>query len=386
MNKNDLTKTIMDMAQECQNVEQFLSETADINNGPFSAGKIFSHLDRICLIKNHPKWTKPITLELHLTNKCPHNCPYCMFKDTIHATEDKNKWLPEFVLNSLVKDVNELDIKGIVYSGGGEPLAHPSAIQMFQNVKSQTKAEQGLITNGFYLSDKVSKVIIQTMKWVRISVDGGSEQTYSILHGVKGRYDKLVNDIKHLIECRNGHIRPRIGVSFLLNMLNYKDLLPFIETFKNIGVDYVQIKPLIMSEKEKIESGNILKDYRIFELLKEAKEMATDKFGVYILGLQFQGIATQHKLFSKCHGHALYPVISANGNVYVCCMLIGNETASYGNILQNSLQEIWHRDSRYEIGLNINPSKCPPLCRLSETNKMLEQIIEPKVNDFNFLN
>lgn len=386
MKKNDLTKTIIDMAQECQNVDEFLLHQQGVNNGPFSSGKILHHLDQICLIKNHPKWATPITLELHMTNKCPHRCPYCMFKDSIHATEDKNKWLPESVLDELIQDINDLKIRGIVYSGGGEPLSHPYATKMFQNVKNKTKSEQGLITNGFYLNCHISKVLTETMNWIRISVDAGSEKTYSILHGVKGCFDKLIASIERLMRIRGQHKRPRIGVSFLLNVFNYQDLIPFVEIFKHIGVDYVQIKPLIMSEKEKIDSGNILNDSKIFDILKEAQSFTDHNFSVYILGLQFQGIATQHKLFSKCHGHALYPVISANGKVYTCCMLIGNDAACYGNILFRNLRTIWHNDERFNIGNNIDLKQCPPLCRLSETNKMLEQILDPKVNDFNFLN
>ena len=45
--------------------------------------------------------------------------------------------------------------------------------------------------------------------------------------------------------------------------------------------------------------------------------------------------------------------IAPNGNVYVCCM-DHNAKISFGNVWENSLSDIWNRDTRKDIMFKLN--------------------------------
>ena len=63
----------------------------------------------------------PITVKIDLTNVCNHNCPGCIDADLI--ANDNNE-LSLDLLKKLLQDMKQMGVKGINYTGGGEPTAH----------------------------------------------------------------------------------------------------------------------------------------------------------------------------------------------------------------------------------------------------------------------
>lgn len=102
--------------------------------------KIFAHPDRIKeRIKN---WiTKPITIEIDLTNKCNHNCPFCA----------GNKLLldAELSLDSMICIINQLKtfVKWIIFTWGGEPFMNHNIMEAVIHAK-KVWIDVWIITNG----------------------------------------------------------------------------------------------------------------------------------------------------------------------------------------------------------------------------------------------
>lgn len=376
---------------ERENLDAYSTKLTTQPAGPFATGKILSHLPAISQLMLDPQRTAPITVEWHLSNRCNHACPFCTFRENVHASPGHAAIFPENLIGPLIEDLKALGVKAVVYSGGGEPLLYPGVVGVMRAVK-KAGIRQGLITNGTKIDQAgVAQAILENCDWVRISVDAGSQEIYRKTHGPSCDFRKTIDAIEALAERREtiNTNRPRIGVSFLLSMLNYKDLLPFALLFQGMGVDYFQVKPLVISVKDRLASGNIFWRKEIFDQLSALPEhYRRPPYMVYTMGFKFVDLVkTAHeKTFRKCHGHPFYPVVTATADVYVCCLMIGNENLRYGKITEDfGLKKLWFSAKRQQVGEGVDVKACPVNCKLSETNKILEQIIK-KYEDPYFLN
>jgi len=64
----------------------------------------------------------PITLEIDPGNKCPLDCPYCIWHAMRHS-DAANATLKPDVLLRLVCEAHDIGVKSIIWTGGGEPLS-----------------------------------------------------------------------------------------------------------------------------------------------------------------------------------------------------------------------------------------------------------------------
>src|SRR3972149_8237957 len=58
----------------------------------------------------------PVAVELHWTSICNYNCIHCSYGNR----RQMRKRLSNEVINSVLKDLITLDVKGVYLSGGGE--------------------------------------------------------------------------------------------------------------------------------------------------------------------------------------------------------------------------------------------------------------------------
>jgi hypothetical protein len=219
------------------------------------------------------------------------------------------------------------------------------------------------------------------------------------MHGDKPhiRFDDIVHKIKLLAsdKIRTGS-NTTLGISFLLTPYNFFDLIPSIAIFKKIeGLDYFQVKPVVIAPSERIDAGMVFWDERLFEILSSIKDYETESFKVFTLSYKFSDMILRGESglpFQKCWGHPFYPTIAADGSVLVCCHMLNNlldnkTTGVYGRITEDMhLIDIWEQESRWKECEGIQVASCPCNCKLSETNRMLENLHGQRVLHKNFIN
>lgn len=144
----------------------------------YSPYKIFAHPE---IFEN--KTNPIITLEIQPTNLCNLNCSFCFYKDyrKKYPVELPFKIL-DYVLGVLF---DFCDDKGIILSGGGEPLMYSHIKELLKTLNIFDR-KVGLITNGIKLTQdkELLNLVGETCTWVRISayppfnVDFTKVQTY----------------------------------------------------------------------------------------------------------------------------------------------------------------------------------------------------------------
>ena len=97
----------------------------------FSSDKILKHLDRVTdwLEGGNPY---PITMELDMTNVCSHACPECVSGYFRVGSRDT---LERELAERIIRELAECKVRGIIFTGGGEPLLHPDTPAMIELVR-----------------------------------------------------------------------------------------------------------------------------------------------------------------------------------------------------------------------------------------------------------
>jgi len=327
---------------------------------PFFSAKSLVHWDRIKKIAEG-EIPYPVSAEIDPSNLCNHRCEWCMFKAFKQKHPDS---LSEELMISLIKELKDVGVKAITFTGGGEPLMNSSTRTVMLYCKS-LGIECGLVTNGG-LIDKFSKTIGECCRFVRISLDAGSPETHKAVHNPASglNYQEILEEMKSLKNAYPGLV---VGASFLVCNKNYSEVYKASENVMKTGADYIQIRPVIQGIT--LSQANVAQA----QIFKAKKKLESENFKVYGIMHRFSEVIDMEKRFTKCRATPLITNIGADGNVYICCQLRGNPKFIIGNIKEKSFREIWSSKKHKNVINSINIEKCP-VCRYIPYNELIEKI------------
>lgn len=339
-------------------------------NDIFFNYKILAYPETIIkLIKNKP--ISPINLEINLTNICNQRCVWCTY-DYLHSNSYS---LDDKEVKDLLEDANKLKIKSITWTGGGEPTLHKS----FKKLTLQAAnygIKQGLNTNGLLLKNDIINIICNNFTYIRISLDAASPKTYEVCHGINGKnWNKVIRNIKNLVEQKQRlKSNVTIGISFLISEKNYHEIEKLAHFARNIGVDYIQYKPVVDYGPNKCSFYPEKIWDKSAKSLENIKALEDKNFNIKILDYKFNNIKDYKKIYNNCWACKVFASVGADGSVDLCCAHKGKKGFSLGNIKENSFYSIWQSNKIDEILSQINIHKCPPLCKGDEINRIINFI------------
>ncbi len=273
----------------------------------------------------------PVNIEISLTGKCNASCPWCFYKDEKTCDEIDSKLFMNFL-----EECRDMGVKAITWTGGGEPTLHPNFIN-FVNKVHYMGLDQGLITNGW------GPINFDPTKfnWIRVSRSNlGFDE------------EKL----KFLRKCKT------LGMAINYNG-NYKEINKATILGEKIGVDYVQVRP-VLNTKGKTTNQDITR-FRQSPLL-----MISD--------YKFNDAKLKH-VYKKCEAFHFVPFLWENGDLDVCGYMRGEKGYNLGNIYKNSLEEMMVDAPNHVPVCN----KCQVCCKNHELNKLIDKLRNTK--DVNFI-
>lgn len=107
----------------------------------------------------------PISLQLAPTSVCNLKCKFCS-----NVNRKSHEELDVRMIYYLVSSLKGFGLKTVEWTGGGDPTMYPRINGLIEFC-SIMNLEQGFITNGVLLKDKVSARSISRLKWLRISMN-----------------------------------------------------------------------------------------------------------------------------------------------------------------------------------------------------------------------
>ena len=351
-----------------------------MNLKQFNPLKVLNHWQVLNDIVN-VKVTPPVSCEIDPSNICNHNCIWCINDEF----RKKNlTLLPGDVLMRVIEEIADEGVKSIAFTGGGEPLTNVATIEAIKKV-TKLGMDAAIVTNGALLDSEKSKIIVDNCSYIRISLDAGSNETHKKIHCPKNtrqdNFEKIIENIKTLVSLRKKHRKKiNIGIGYLVHSINHSEIYKTAKLVKNIGVDYIQIRPSFIVGEQL--SGKIM--FEVENQIQQAIKLSDSDFHVFPILHRFDEVKNLDKGYDRCYGHALVGVIAANGNMYLCCQLRGFDKFCFGSILKESFHDIWYGKRRQEVISRINLNECLP-CRYNKYNEILDYLADPEKPHKNFL-
>ena len=334
--------------------------------------KIFYHPERLKAWIND-ETVKPVTAEIHLSNRCNNACTYCGQKQN-----HKNENMSLENIKLLRKFVDSIGVKACYFSGGGESTLNKD---LFTAIDELRNIELGMITNGLIMPDELIKRYVQDFRCLRISLYDADDMTYYNIRGTDG-FETVKNNIKRLLLYKKENKSDLvIGIQVVVNEHNYEILDGITSSLLNTfpDIDYVNIRP--------IESGINENPYNQIQLheISNSIYLINMMYDKIIISEKWQDIFDENKSFgfSTCHAGDFIVTITADGDIYQCCHVTHLDDYRITNLCDYENYS-WERMLMFNrvTRKGFNPSICPLGCRGSGINKSIEAMINEKHRNF----
>lgn len=294
-----------------------------------------------------------------------HNC-------NAHRVLD-NKIMAIKDLLALINDLADWGVKGICFAGGGEPTLHPSLEEAIK-LCTQKGLDSAIITNGFNLSNSLIETIVKNMKWIGISVDAGSKETFKNCKGVDG-FEKVIDNIKKLVEAKK-KFKSDIGITFkyLIHKLNQYDLIEAYKIAKKIGCDSLHLRPvdwLAFQDKEDKLDIDVIEG-QINEI-KELNENSQFEFIPYFVN--FNNKLKRKIEFKKCELSPLLAICMPDG-WWICIDRKGVKKLWMCKV--EDIRKFWGSKKHFQLLDKINPEKECGKCTLNKYYPYFENYKQDK--------
>lgn len=337
----------------------------------YSSMKIFHFKDKIdSTPRSVDKIMAPIHIRIKPTNVCNHNCCYCAYRvDSLQLGKDMvvRDQIPKEKMMEIIDDIENMGVKSVTFSGGGEPFCYPYLLETVKKL-SGTAVKFASLTNGSRLAGEVSEVFAACGTWIRISIDGWDEQSYSEYRRVpEGEFARVISNIEKFKKHRG---KCYLGACIIVDKKNAPHILELATKLKDKGVDNVKIAPCIISN-----SGKENNEYHkaIFHQVKEqigsTVKLAEEGFEVFD---SYHGqLESFEKQYTWCPYLQILPVIGADLNIYPCQDKAYNlDEGLIGSIRNQRFKDFWFSDKTNFF--KINPEQnCNHHCVADAKNRLI---------------
>jgi len=336
----------------------------------FAGDKILKHSRRIKEFFDTGN-SKPITVELDMTNICNHNCPYCF---GYFNRKENLKTISKEEAFDIIDQLKEIGVLAITFTGGGDPLVNKDTISAMEYAKSKG-IDVALITNGLALTEEVSRRALKITTWIRISVDADSPEIYKKTHGMDEQaWNIMIENVEMLCKLKKElNSECTIGAGYLtMPVTNNKEkMLRFVKLFKKIGVDYSQFRPIM----PRWDEAKLIKIDNSEDNIKKTLSESTDEYDVLYSKPKYDLMklsSENWRPYSTCLGVNFTTTIAADKKVYVCCHHRGVEKYCLGDLSKEKFADIWEK--RQFFFDKIDFKDCPYFCRNNPFNMLLWEI------------
>lgn len=225
------------------------------------------------------------------------------------SRRNPQRMIPTSKAREIIDDCAAIGVKGLQFTGGGEPTMHPDHLELFGRAQRLGIAT-ALVTNGVNLDP--THPAVRAMSWIRVSVDAGTAETYARTRGVSAKHWPVVwKKVAELAE----HCTGTVSVGFVVTPENFRELPAAAELAQAAGVANVRVGAVFSAEGVG-HYGRGLSEIRA--VIAHAKE----RFGNLIVDLFDRRIADLEAGSpdeALCGYQHLSTYIGGDLGVYRCC-------------------------------------------------------------------
>jgi len=320
----------------------------------------------------------PIYMEVSPAGACNHRCTFCGL--------DYMAYRPHFLDSEILKkrlaELGKLGLKSIMYAGEGEPLLHKDIAGIINHTKS-SGIDVAITTNGVLLKKELFKEISSSVSWIKVSLNAGTPETYASIHRTKAAdfdrvFDNLASACNHLKATGDNCT---IGAQMILLPENAHEIEQLANQCRSIGLRYLVIKPYSQHLK------SITHEYEGFDyspyirLVDELSKFNDSDFTLIFRANTMKKMHRTQRGYQRCLALPFWSYIDSDGNVWGCSTYLGDERFNYGNINDQTFEQIWAGEKRATsmkmVANELDTECCRMNCRMDEINLYLWELTHP---------
>jgi len=320
----------------------------------------------------------PIYMEISPSGACNHRCTYC----ALDFMEYQQRYLDTNILKERLAKMGELGLKSVMYAGEGEPFLHKNIAEIINHTK-KSGIDVSITTNAVLLDKSLADEILTDVEWIKVSINGATKETYAKIH--RSRPDDLstvIKNMKYAVKIRreNGY-KCALGMQLLLIPENQHETEPLAELARDIGMDYLVIKPYSQHPLSKTDKYKSIKYSEYTNLADALTKFNTSNFSVIFRMQTMKKWDDAGRNYNRCMALPFWSYLDAGGSVWGCSMYLGDERFYYGNINESSFKEIWEGERRLKslkwVDEEFDAGQCRTNCRMDEVNRYLWELKHP---------
>lgn len=320
----------------------------------------------------------PIYMEVSPSGACNHRCTFC----ALDFLEYQHRLLDAAILKERLTEMGRLGLKAIMYAGEGEPLLYPEIATILEHT-ADSGIDAALTTNGVLLSGERAERILPVAEWIKVSINAGTARTYAAIHRTKERdFETVLDNVAAAAALKRSRgYRCTLGMQMVLLPENRGEAEALARTARDAGADYLVIKPYSQHPSSRTIQYQDVRYEEDSALAERLSEMNTESFQVIFRIRAAKKWDASSRPYKRCLALPFWSYLDAGGSVWGCSVYLGDERFLYGNINENTFQEIWEGPRRREslrfVAEELDASRCRVNCRMDEINRYLLELKVP---------
>jgi radical SAM protein with 4Fe4S-binding SPASM domain len=321
----------------------------------------------------------PVYVEITPSGACNHRCTFC----AVDYIGYKTRFLEPEMLKKRITEMGLKGVRSIMYAGEGEPLLHKDLASIIRHTKETAGIDVSITTNAVALTEKFAREALPWTTWIKASVNAGTAEDYAKIHRTNAKdFERVMENLARAVKIRDEvGSSCALGAQMVLLPENALGAIQLARRGKAMGLDYVVIKPYSQHNRSITHEYDGMKYDDYMTMADELEALNDGRFDVVFRR------ATMSKLkeetpYTKCYSTPYFwAYIMGNGDVYGCSAYLEDARFCYGNIHDNTFEEIWEGEKRKQcadyVKHDLDITECRKNCRMDEVNRYLWDLKHP---------
>lgn len=284
----------------------------------------------------------PQSVSVVLTNACNLNCITCWSYSPLRLERPSVEWtrrrLDRPLLQTLFTDLAELRVERVIFTGGGDPLAHPEFLGIARDAKD-AGLKVTLISNLTLLRERAAFLALK-LDTIQANFSCADAETYVAFHP-----NRTAADYERLLETLHGVAAAGSGLKlvFVVCRANVHVLDRLLEIAAELRAS-VQLKLMSAApDTRTLLLTNTQREEVLASrpaLLAQAKALGVSvNLDVFFAALGGETVESFPIEVVGCHAGHYYARIDAQGAVRYCCNPVS--ALNLGSLHETSFAELW---------------------------------------------
>jgi len=347
----------------------------------YSPTKATWHIDRIGALRKGEQIV-PVYLQFILSDLCNQDCFFCAYRASHGLSQElfsvtnedgSRNHNPKRLIKTekaleILKDAKQLGVSCVVFTGGGEPTAHPDLLKIM-GFALDLGLECALNSNGVLLRPGWEE-IYPRLTYVRFSVDAGTPEEYAAVRNTRPEdYQKVLGHIAQVVKrVEDAESKCVVGCGYVVTPDNHVNIGTGIVNLRETGAKYVRLAAMQSMDGESAY-GERYESAR--QACKYAETLSGDGFKVINM---FDDVMGSRPNYEFCGMQQFVTYIGADLSVYRCCYTAYTKHGRIGDLTDQTFAS-WFYSEPKKLAIGDFDARSCATCPLNVKNQAINDMV-----------